>query len=77
THLPNVHSIMLNREPQVLPRVGALIPIYNSSSGRAILALHTDDKLIEILGEQIPYDQELFEKIAKKRADGLEFDYGK
>ncbi|MDE5004903.1 IclR family transcriptional regulator, partial [Francisella tularensis subsp. holarctica] len=58
-------------------RVGALIPIYYSSSGRAILALHTDDKIIEILGEQIPYDKELFEKIAKIRADGIEFDYGK
>ncbi|ABI83163.1 helix-turn-helix domain-containing protein [Francisella tularensis] len=72
-----VHRFIINRELQVLPRVGALIPIYNSSSGRAILALHTDDKIIEILGEQIPDDKELFEKIAKIRADGIEFDYGK
>ena len=71
-----VHRFIVNRELQVLPRVGALIPIYKSSSGRAILALHTDDKIIEILGEQIHNDKELFEKIAKIRVEGIEFDYG-
>ncbi|AEB28558.1 IclR family transcriptional regulator [Francisella hispaniensis] len=71
-----VHRFIVNRELQVLPRIGALIPIYKSSSGRAILALHTDDEIVEILGEQIPNDKELFEKIAKIREEGIEFDYG-
>ena len=73
-----VHRFIANRELQVIPRIGVLEkPIYNTAPGRALLALYSDDEIIEILGEEISANKELFAKLAKIRANGTEFDYGK
>ncbi|MBK2356595.1 IclR family transcriptional regulator [Francisella hispaniensis] len=70
-----LHRFVVNRELQITPRIGALIPIHNTAAGRALLALHTDDKIVELLGEQISDNKELFEKIAKIRVEGIDVDY--
>ncbi|AJI44804.1 helix-turn-helix domain-containing protein [Francisella tularensis subsp. novicida] len=70
-----LHRFVVNREIQIIPRVGALTPIHKTAAGRALLALHTDDKIIETLGEQVADDKELFEKIAKIRVEGIDIDY--
>ncbi|AEB27671.1 Transcriptional regulator, IclR family [Francisella cf. novicida Fx1] len=70
-----LHRFVVNRELQIIPRVGALVPLHKTAAGRALLSLHTDDKIIKILGEQITDDKELFEKIAKIRVKGIDIDY--
>ncbi|ALB01751.1 IclR family transcriptional regulator [Francisella persica ATCC VR-331] len=73
-----VHRFIANRELQVIPRIGVLEkPIYNTAPGRALLALYSDDEIIEILGEEISANKELFTKLAKIRVNGTEFDCGK
>lgn len=78
TDLIIMHRFIANRELQVIPRIGVLEkPIYYTASGRALLALYSDEEIIDILGEEIVDDKELFDRVAKIRIDGVEYDHGK
>lgn len=73
-----MHRFIANRELQVIPRIGVLEkPIYCTASGRALLAIYSDEEIIDILGEEIVDDKELFDRVAKIRIDGVEYDHGK
>lgn len=77
TDLIIMHRFIANRELQVIPRIGVLEkPIYYTASGRALLALYSDEEIIDIFGEEVA-NKELFDKLAKIREDGVEYDYGK
>ncbi|MBK2258951.1 IclR family transcriptional regulator [Francisella philomiragia] len=78
TDLIIMHRFIANRELQVIPRIGVLEkPIYYTASGRALLALYSDEEIIDIFGEEVANNKELFDKLAKIREDGVEYDYGK
>lgn len=78
TDLIVVHRFIANRELQVIPRIGVLEkPIYNTAPGRALLSLYTDDEIIELLGEDISSNKDLFDRLAKIRSNGIEYDHSK
>nr|WP_232310082.1 MULTISPECIES: IclR family transcriptional regulator C-terminal domain-containing protein [Francisella] len=73
-----VHRFIANRELQVIPRIGVLEkPIYDTAPGRALLALYSDDEIIEILGREISNNKELFKRLAQIRTNGVGYDHGK
>jgi len=44
-----INRLISDRELQVTPRLGANIPLYSSAAGLALLALESDEQIIEIL----------------------------
>ncbi|QIW10022.1 IclR family transcriptional regulator [Francisella sp. LA112445] len=73
-----MHRFIANSELQVIPRIGVLDkPIYTTAPGRALLSLYTDDQIIELLGEEIADNKNLFARIAKIRVYGVEYDHSK
>ncbi|MDF1893363.1 MULTISPECIES: IclR family transcriptional regulator [Rahnella] len=49
--IANIHCIVSEKELRIVPRVGLNLPIYSTSSGRALLALKTDEEIRIIVGE--------------------------
>lgn len=70
-----LHRFIVNRELQVVPRVGTLVPIYRAAAGRALLALCTDDEIIELLGDKVVKEMGLLKRIAAIRVAGIDVDY--
>lgn len=49
-----IHVVVAEQILRVMPRVGADLPLYSTSGGRALLALYSDDDVKALLGSPYP-----------------------
>ncbi|WP_321952156.1 IclR family transcriptional regulator [Paraburkholderia bannensis] len=49
-----IHVMVAEQVLRVMPRVGADLPLYSTSGGRALLALHSDADIKTLLGSRYP-----------------------
>ncbi|WP_420997633.1 IclR family transcriptional regulator [Cupriavidus sp. 30B13] len=77
-----VHVIVAERELRVVPRVGTNLPLHSTCTGRALLAMSTDEEVVAMLGDNyervtphtLHTSAALLRELRKVRKDGYAVD---